>query len=115
MSNSLTDRILGVSSSYDRSVITGTLPTVCYAEGMTRFLYASGIRIFDYRAFDQRLRDRVRDGVATGSDWGNRSSTLRRAMFARISADSPETGNHSTAGSGFTVLLPSNSVPVNER
>ena len=65
MSNSLTDRIVGVSSSYDRIVITGTLPTVRYAEGMTRFLYASGIRIFDYRAFDQRLRDRVRDGVAT--------------------------------------------------
>ena len=43
MSNSLTDRIVGVSSSYDRIVITGTLPTVRCAEGMTRFLYASGI------------------------------------------------------------------------
>jgi hypothetical protein len=65
MSNSLTDRIVGVSFSHDRSVITGTLRAVRYAEAMTRFLYASGIRILDYRAFDQRLRDRVRDGVAT--------------------------------------------------
>jgi hypothetical protein len=66
MSQSLTDRyddrIAGVLSCYDRVVITGTLPTVCYAEGMTRFLYASGIRIFDYPAFAQTLRDRVRDG-----------------------------------------------------
>ena len=41
------DRIAGVLSCYDRVVITGTLPTVCYADGMTRFPYASGIRIFD--------------------------------------------------------------------
>jgi hypothetical protein len=42
------DRIGGVLSCYDRLVITGTLPTVCYAEGMTRYLNARGIRIFDY-------------------------------------------------------------------
>jgi hypothetical protein len=30
------DRIAGVLSCYDRVVVTGTLPTVCYAEGMTR-------------------------------------------------------------------------------
>jgi hypothetical protein len=68
MSQSLTerydDRIAGVLSCYDRMVITGTLPTICYAEGMTRFLYASGIRIFDYPAFAQTLRDQVRDRAA---------------------------------------------------
>jgi len=42
------DRISGVLSCYDRVVVTGTLPTVCYADGMTRFLYAHQIRIFDY-------------------------------------------------------------------
>jgi hypothetical protein len=26
--------------------VTGTLPTVCYAAGMTKFLYAIGVRIF---------------------------------------------------------------------
>jgi hypothetical protein len=68
MSQSLTerydDRIAGVLSCYDRVVITGTLPTVCYAEGMTRFLHASGIRIFDYPDFAQSLRDDVRDRAA---------------------------------------------------
>jgi hypothetical protein len=68
MSQSLTerydDRIVGVLSCYDRVVVTGTLPTVCYAAGMTRFQYASGIRIFDYPVFAQTLRERVRDGAA---------------------------------------------------
>ncbi len=68
MSQSLTeryeDRIAGVLSCYDRVVITGTVPVICYADGMTRFLYANGIRIFDYPQFAQTLRDRVRDGAA---------------------------------------------------
>lgn len=59
------DRIAGVLSCYDRVVITGTVPTICYAEGMTRFLHARGIRIFDYPRFAQTLRDRVRDGAAS--------------------------------------------------
>ncbi len=54
------DRLLGVLSCYDRIVITGTLPGVCYAGGMTNFLYAQGIRIFDYAQFAQPLRERIR-------------------------------------------------------
>ena len=64
MSQSLTerydDRIAGVLSCYDRLVITGTLPVVCYAAGMTGYLNAKGIRIFDYPEFAKTLRDRVR-------------------------------------------------------
>ena len=59
------DRIAGVLSCYDRVVITGTLPTVCYAAGMTRFLYAREIRIFDYPQFAASLRDRVRERAAS--------------------------------------------------
>ena len=55
------DRIAGVLSCYDRVVITGTLPTVCYAAGMTHFLYARAVRIFDYPQFAATLRDRVRE------------------------------------------------------
>jgi len=68
MSQSLTDRyddrIAGVLSCYDRVVITGTLPNVCYAEGMTAFLHARHIRIFDYAKFAATLRDRVREAAA---------------------------------------------------
>lgn len=52
-------------SCYDRVLITGTLPTVCYAAGMTGYLNAKGIRIFDYPEFAKRLRDGVRDSAAS--------------------------------------------------
>ena len=42
------DRLHGVLSCYDRIVMTGTLPGVCYAQGMTAFLYARGM---DFRLF----------------------------------------------------------------
>lgn len=58
------DQIAGVLSCYDRVVITGTLPSVCYAEGMTKFLCAHKWRIFDYPKFAEGLRDRIRDGAA---------------------------------------------------
>jgi hypothetical protein len=58
------ERIAGVLSCYDRVVITGTLPTVCYADGMTKFLYANQVRIFDYARFAEPLRDCVREQAA---------------------------------------------------
>ena len=59
------DRIAGVLSCYDRVVITGTLPTVCYADGMTKFFNANHVRIFDYAKFAEPLRDRVREQAAS--------------------------------------------------
>lgn len=44
--------------------MTGTLPTVCYADGMTRFVHAKGIRFFDYPAFAMELRERVSEAAA---------------------------------------------------
>jgi hypothetical protein len=54
------DRLHGTLSCYDRMVVTGTLPQVCYAQGMTAFLKARGIRIFDYPRFAEPLRDAIR-------------------------------------------------------
>jgi hypothetical protein len=54
------DRVLGVLSCYDRIIVTGTLPGACYAAGMTGFLNAKGIRIFDYARFAEPLRERIR-------------------------------------------------------
>lgn len=51
----------GVLSCFDRMLITGTLPGACYAGGMTSFLYARGIRIFDYTQFAEPLRERIRE------------------------------------------------------
>ena len=51
----------GVLSCFDRIIIVGTLPGACYAEGMTSYLYARGIRIFDYPRFAEPLRERIRE------------------------------------------------------
>lgn len=60
----LTDRysaqIEGVLSCYDRVVITGTLPQLCYAQGMTSYLYNHNIRIFDYPKFAEPFRNELR-------------------------------------------------------
>jgi hypothetical protein len=69
MTSALVDRydarIAGVLSCYDRVVITGTLPTICYAAGMTGFLHANHVRIFDYPAFAATLREQVRERAAS--------------------------------------------------
>lgn len=52
--------ISGVVESYDRIVISGNLQPLCYAKGMTGYLYREGIRIFDYTAFAEPLRNLIR-------------------------------------------------------
>src|SRR3954451_23604770 len=85
------DRIAGVLSCYDRVVVTGTLPTVCYAEGMTRFLYANQIRIFDYADFASTLRDRVREAAASlaaeagiGIEHVSKGHVRKEAIVAKV-------------------------------
>jgi hypothetical protein len=51
----------GVLSCFDRILITGTLPGACYAAGMTSFLNAHGIRIFDYAGFAEPQRECIRE------------------------------------------------------
>jgi len=39
-------KIKGVLSCFDRVIVYGTLPGLCYAAGMTSYLKARGVRIF---------------------------------------------------------------------
>jgi DNA-binding MarR family transcriptional regulator len=57
------DKIAGVLSCWDRVVIQGTLPGLSHATGMTSYLNAHHIRIFDYPRFAQPLRDQVRSNA----------------------------------------------------
>ena len=50
----------GVLGCYDRIVITGSLAELCYAKGMTRYLYAHDTRIFDYAQWAEPLRAEIR-------------------------------------------------------
>jgi hypothetical protein len=54
------EQIAGVLSCYDRLIIMGTLPGVCYAEGMAAYLRDHGIRLFDYARFVEPLREEIR-------------------------------------------------------
>src|SRR4030042_6127333 len=53
-------KIRGSLSCFDRVVITGTLPDICYADAMSSHLRSKGIRIFDYTQFAEPLRDEIR-------------------------------------------------------
>jgi hypothetical protein len=53
-------QIAGVLSCYDRLVITGTLPSVCFPEGMATFLRLHDVRLFDYPRFAEPLREAIR-------------------------------------------------------
>ena len=49
----------GVLHCYDRVVLTGSIQSWSYAQGMTGYLYAHDIRIFDYVQFAQPLREQI--------------------------------------------------------
>ena len=64
LSERFKDNIHGILSCYDRIVIKGTIPQLCYAKGMTSYLYSKGIRIFDYPRFAEPYRDDIRANAA---------------------------------------------------
>jgi hypothetical protein len=49
-----------VLGCWDRLLVFGTLPKICYAEGMTSLLYERKVRIFDYPRFAEPFRDQLR-------------------------------------------------------
>jgi hypothetical protein len=53
-------QIAGVLSCYDRVIVMGTVPGVCFAEGMATYLRLRGIRLFDYPRFAEPLREEIR-------------------------------------------------------
>jgi hypothetical protein len=57
------DKIAGVLGCFDRLIITGTLPTLCYAEGMTKYLSARGIKIFDFTEFVKPLSAAIKENA----------------------------------------------------
>ena len=56
-------QIAGVLSCWDRILLFGTLPKICYAEGMTSYLYERKIRIFDYPRFAEPFRNALRENA----------------------------------------------------
>ena len=44
-------------------LVFGTLPKICYAEGMTSYLYSKQVRILDYPKFAEPFRDHLRSNA----------------------------------------------------
>ena len=57
------DQISSVLNCFDRVLIQGTIPGICYADGMTSYLYFKKIRIFDYPQFVAPFRDELRNNA----------------------------------------------------
>jgi len=55
------DRIGAKVECLDRVIISGTLPRVCHAQGMTSILFEARVRMFDYVQYVQPFRDRIRE------------------------------------------------------
>lgn len=55
--------ISGVLSCFDRLIFTGTIPQICYAQGMTSYLYSKNIRIFDYPKFAEPFKNKLRENA----------------------------------------------------
>jgi hypothetical protein len=60
LSEKYKERLAGVLHCYDRIVLTGSLYPLCFAQGMTKYLYRHEIRIFDYAQFAAPLREEIR-------------------------------------------------------
>lgn len=56
-------RIEGVLGCWDRMLVFGTLPKIRYAEGMTSYLFAKQVRIFDSPRFADPCRNQLRENA----------------------------------------------------
>lgn len=84
------DRLDGVLHCYDRVVLTGSIQPWCYAQGMTGYLYAHGIRIFDYVQFAQPLREQIcANAEAVAQEAGLEIEYLRKKNFRKEDASAP--------------------------
>ena len=53
------NKIVGTIGCFDRVVLTGTIPYICYPQGMTSYLYSQNIRIFDYSKYMEQFRKQI--------------------------------------------------------
>jgi hypothetical protein len=87
---SLVDRyaakLVGVLSCFDRIVVQGTLPGLCYAEGMARFLSMRNIRFIDYPRFAEPFRHQIRENAERlAREAGCQIEFVRKSSFRKES------------------------------
>src|SRR6266478_6941798 len=104
------DKIAGVLGCFDRLIITGTLPTLCYADGMTKYLSARRIRIFDFAAFAKPLTESIKaNAEALAAEAGIQIDYIRKKNFHKedkVKALVKERGDHPGLVWIFSALEP---------
>lgn len=77
-------KIKGVISCFDRIVLTGTIPGICYSQGMSSFLTAKNIRIFDFTQWAEPLREEIRvNAEKVAGDNGLEIDFIRKKNFRK--------------------------------
>ena len=81
-----TAKIAGTLGCYDRVVIQGTVPGLCYAKGMTSYLYQHNVRIFDYPRFAEPFREQIRENAERlAKEAGVEIEFMRKTSFRKDS------------------------------
>jgi hypothetical protein len=92
------DKISGILSCYDRIILKGTIPTICYAKGMTAHLLKNKILIFDYPKFANPFREKLRLNAEQLAESNGltvefvRSSQARKEDIVKKHFDGKKTG-----------------------
>jgi hypothetical protein len=88
----------GVLSCFDRVVIIGSLPDICYSEGLAAHLSAHHIRLFDFTQWAEPLRNELRENAETlAAKEGIEIEFIRRNNFRkdkRIKEITAQRGDH---------------------
>src|SRR5438309_2692444 len=104
------DQIAGVLGCWDRMLIFGTLPKICFAGGMTSFLFERNIRIFDYPRFAEPFRNRIRENAEKlAADTGVEIEFIRKRNFRkeeRVKEALAKRGEHPGMVCIFSVMEP---------
>src|SRR4030042_2394480 len=78
------DTLDGVLHCYDRVILTGSMQPWSYAQGMTGYLYAHDIRIFDFAQFAQPLREAIcANAEALAAAHGLQIEYIRKKNFRK--------------------------------
>ncbi len=92
------NKIKGVTSCFDRVIFTGTIPGICFADGMTVHLRKHNIRIFDFTKWAEPLRDLINENAkVVASDNGLEIEFIRKKNFRKekvIKQIIDQRGNH---------------------
>jgi hypothetical protein len=81
-------QIAGVLGCWDRMLVFGTLPKICFAGGMTSFPFERKIRIFDYPKFAEPFRNRIRENAEKDGGRSGDRDRVHPKWLRRLSATS---------------------------